>query len=402
MANPQTKIRTASNSSNSSEKPAASFRARLRASILLLALIGVSVYAVRQYLWRQQLNSVQQLLDMHALKSATEAVQEIEQKWGKSAETHFARARLARYRGKEDEFSNQINRAALQGVSASRVKHEENLFLAQIGRLEALPGSWGDLLASTEEKLSESAAALLDGIILTRNFPAAISIVDMWAKAEPDSYLVDFYRGKIARYEEKADDAKRFYETAFEKNKEYYPLLQELGEINFVTLSPKKGIPLLEKAMEEDPDNSSLKTALAESYLATDRFEEAAELVEPFVSPNDKNSDARNMLGRAFLGMGQNQKAIDVLLPIQQAWPEDIDSNRNLATAYNLIGNEERAEFHDQASRRGLKRTEDIYARRSRVQSRPNDPELYYSVGHDLLDCVSRVEAFKCFKIACD
>lgn len=370
----------------------ATIASRWRAAVLLLLLIGLSGYAIRQFQWQRQVVEVKKLVEKRAIKSAAKAVQQLERDWGKSGESHFLRARLARYSGLEDDFSTEINRAALQGISADKVKHEENLFIAQAGRIDSLPGSWPDLLANPVESLDESASSLLDGLIQTGNLSAATSVVDVWEKQEPDSFFIDLYRGKIARQNQEPEKAKDFYEKAYEKKKDYIPLLQELGEIYFVILAPQKAVGFLEQAIQEAPDSVTLKTSLAESYIAVDRFEEAAKIVEPFVQPRDVNSDARGMLGRAYLGMGENQKVVDVLLPVHQAWPDDIDTNRNLATAYNLLGNEERAEFHDQAGRRNLNRTEDLLSRRNKQKQDPSNADYCYSVGHDLLECVSRVE----------
>ncbi len=65
-------------------------------------------------------------------------------------------------------------------------------------------------------------------------------------------------------------------------------------------------------------------------------------------------------VGRCLVNLGEYEKAIEVLTPVIEAWPDDIETNVVFAAAYTALGDDAKAEKHDQASKKALVRTDTI------------------------------------------
>ncbi len=128
-----------------------------------------------------------------AIKSASEddfqaAKREIELArwvWRQSPEASMAAARLARREGNLDAFSMELKRAQYLGIPEEQAERELLLASAQGGQLSLVENKLGDLISSSQGEEPQVCEAFAQGYMRMRNFSAALSLLEAWAKDYP-------------------------------------------------------------------------------------------------------------------------------------------------------------------------------------------------------------------------
>ena len=93
---------------------------------------------------------------------------------------------------------------------------------------------------------------------------------------------------------------------------------------------------MLEKAIEDNPDDEALLAKLALSYQNMDENDKALETFQKVFELNPKlvalKFDYANLLGN----MNKNEEAIEQYKEYLTAFPDDADAYRNLGLVYKL------------------------------------------------------------------
>jgi tetratricopeptide (TPR) repeat protein len=131
---------------------------------------------------------------------------------------------------------------------------------------------------------------------------------------------------------------------------------------------------------------------MAESLLGTQKPQEAISLLEGLVAEGKRDFEAQLLLGRSLLDEGRATEAIERMAPLRELWPDDVDMNYALARAYAQDGQDSMAEPLFAKTEEGNKFLKDIDLRLIDAEKQPNNAQLLYQVGHDLLHYSSRDE----------
>lgn len=100
---------------------------------------------------------------------------------------------------------------------------------------------------------------------------------------------------------------------------------------------------LLQKAIALDPDNDSLKVALANTYVEGGDIMQGVQQLLAITRKDPDNEAANVMLGRLSVVSGQLNKAIARLTKVVQQHPDNTEALYFLAEAYKSSGNKEKA-----------------------------------------------------------
>lgn len=371
-------------------------RGLLRWTILLLCLAiavgGGAYYQYQKDAKESDSRQIQELIRMKSMLKAKDSIDRFEKKWGNSDTLHIFRARWFRQKFDQEMFEKELKLAKSLGIPELRIRQERNLFNIQVGNFSGFNGDYKSFVNNPLTAYEDNTIALLEGLIYRNDLLTANMIAKDWAETVPESPWPRLYNGKVERIQRYFQKSREILEKLYKEHPDFVPLWSELSEIYIMLRLPEEAITLVEKALSTDPENGFLKRTLAKCLLELNRFEEARKVIEPFIQPQDSVSDARTMLGRVLFNLGEFEESIKILTPVVENWPDDIETNTTLASIYTALGDDAKAEHYDMTSKKGISRMDAIEDNRQRINKEQLNAELYYELGHDLLECVSRDE----------
>lgn len=124
-------------------------------------------------------------------------------------------------------------------------------------------------------------------------------------------------------------------------------------EASTFSIDPNKGQDLavkarafFEKAQKMSPEDLSLQTKLANTYLGTQdpaNTMSAVRMLKEVIEKDPTNRDALLTLGKLSLQSGQNDKAVERFVVMTKAHPEDPEAQFYLAYSYMMTGEKQKA-----------------------------------------------------------
>lgn len=144
-------------------------------------------------------------------------------------------------------------------------------------------------------------------------------------------------------------------------------ILLQQAELLWQRGDPARTLQLLRKAQSLEPDNPTIKVALADKLLATGKAEAAAELLHSLPADVRAEEPANGLLARlAFMDLVKDAPDLATLAQTVKSQPDDCTRRRQLAARQLLAGDYEGAleqfleilrrnpGFDEQAGRKGL------------------------------------------------
>lgn len=151
---------------------------------------------------------------------------------GRSGETTFLQARLARHRGDLDQMARLLTAAEQRGYDPRAVRREELLAYAQIGQLNPdLESSLTGWMLEGGAELREVCSAYSNGLAASSRFNEAIDVLNAWQADYPADARPAFRLGRILEHQRRKDDAIGQYRLAKSKDPKYVPAAYSLGRL---------------------------------------------------------------------------------------------------------------------------------------------------------------------------
>lgn len=215
-----------------------------------------------------------------------------------------------------------------------------------------------------------------------RNWPQAEDEFNRALHLQPDFAEAHLHLGFVFQAEQKGDPAAEWSEAcALAPENAQIALLA--GKALADSGQDEKAAPILERAMQLEPQSSSAEYALALVNQRTNRVPEAVELLKKVVRSEPKNTAALVNLG---LALSQIHRAQDALPYLQRAItldPSNLTAHQDLAAAYIQV---------DQVANA-------VRELRAALKLAPDSPKAHYDLGvaykleDDAADAIPQLEA---------
>ena len=192
-----------------------------------------------------------------------------------------------------------------------------------------------------------------------------------------------FRHGAVAL--ELGDDAgaERDFREALARDAAFAPARAALVRLLSRRGRAEEAIALI-RTSEGETSSTQLRTALAEAYLAEERFDEARSLLEEVLAATPDDARALALLGALHGRLGELGRARDLLERALAAGETGPDLRRNLALVYLRRGDFKRA----------------IRELRLAVERAPDDASLWFTLGNAYLRAKRPREAAEAFETA--
>ncbi len=151
-------------------------------------------------------------------------------------------------------------------------------------------------------------------------------------------------------------------ENALEENPNGVFLMHKLALLYGRDGKTDKGIKLYEKALEINPSFVSAIVNLGYLYVDKGEYQKALNLANSFLERNKKNPHIYTLIGYAYDKKGDYAKAVPPLEKALELYPTFLEAHVNLATAYGNLGDYRRAYEHYSAAHR-MKPDNQLYKR---------------------------------------
>jgi tetratricopeptide (TPR) repeat protein len=363
-----------------------------RSWIVLLLAIPFIGFGVSRIVYQRQLDSARRLVAQWQDRSAHDALLRLEDRYGMTGETSLLKARAQRHLRNFERSGLLIGFARQLGGNPTEVDREAMLLSAQMGELSEVSKEFPRLIQEAGSDLGEVLHAFSIGSLIRMQFRDALGMVGIWTKELPQDGMPYVVLGMLAQYRQQWTQASEAFAEALKRQ-------PHLAAAQFGMAETKRHLNQWEEAviyyrqyLQQQPSSIEARKGMAESLLGTQKPQEAISLLEGLVAEGKRDFEAQLLLGRSLLDEGRATEAIERMAPLRELWPDDVDMNYALARAYAQDGQDSMAEPLFAKTEEGNKFLKDIDLRLIDAEKQPNNAQLLYQVGHDLLHYSSRDE----------
>ncbi|MFP6576196.1 MAG: tetratricopeptide repeat protein [Pirellulaceae bacterium] len=339
---------------------------RWRHVVLLVTLIclfaGGWCWYVRQPAW-----AAHEALRLGADDDAEQLLEAAGKRWPQQAswkaDVEFLRARLARHRGKIREMHEHLLAARDAGYDLEKLKREQTLAKAQLGEMRGAERDLATLLNDPRGDEQEICNAFIQGYLQIQQFEAARQLLTSWAGDFPEDPRPLFLRGTVQMNielwkEAEADFRKaptidpKHFQSAYhlasvlltqkhpDRAMEYFRIAAQDKTLKLTALAgqghcyrllgkPEKARVLLEKILEDEPNDVTASFELAKLDMDNGDYQKARVRLEPIVAADSRHTDARQQLAVVLRVQGEEAKAQEHFLAVKEI-------NEQLANASDL------------------------------------------------------------------
>lgn len=357
---------------------------KLRWRWLVLASLTALVFLVRPLLVTYHVwlaSSALECRDSRRAFNHLEWALELDPEHG---ESHLYLARLYRRQGRLDQMRFQLKLAWDLGAPVDRLEREQQLALAQSGRLYELE-SVGLLLANSGDDGAEACDAIVKGLLHTYQLSEAQLIIDGWLADYPDDPQPYFYLGTLQATKQRWNDAVQEFQRALKRRPERADIRVHLAESLRELHRYDEAVSHYQLCLKQDPEIDSAHVGLGKCFQVAAREDEARLSFETALKWAPDNFDAILALGMLELNSGNLPVAIKTLRRATTLRSFSAPAHYGLATALRQSGDMSEATRH-------FKRAEEIGDGRALISklmdllsSAPDQVELRYEIGMSIL-----------------
>ena len=153
--------------------------------------------------------------------------------------------------------------------------------------------------------------ALISLQLRNRQFDLALKSIDVLAKKQPDSPLVEQLRGTAALGKGDLAGARKNFEQALTKSPAYFPAAASLANLDLSEKKPAEAKKRFEDILAKDKDNLQAQLALAELQAKTGgKPDEVAALIDKAIAAHPAEATPRLALIGLYLGAKDSKKAV--------------------------------------------------------------------------------------------
>ncbi len=167
--------------------------------------------------------------------------------------------------------------------------------------------SLGFVRAQSPQELSAAAATAMKD----QDYQKAAEYYEKLLQLAPNTAEIHSNLGLARYFQKKIEPAEKAFEEALRRNSDLFVPNFFLGRLYFETGRYQRALPLLENALELQPQQETVRRFLAAVLVGLDRFDEAIAQYKGLLKENQEDVESLYSLGLVYLDLGQ--KAFDQL-----------------------------------------------------------------------------------------
>lgn len=300
-------------------------------------------------------------------------------------EVALASARLHRRQGDMAEFGRQLRRAHYLGIASELADRERVLAAAQSGQMSVAGPQLLSLLETAGGDAAEICEAYAKGYMRTRDFQAALTLLDGWATDFPRDARPHAWIGQIQAELRATEAAEAAFRKALELDPTNASAALGLGQL-FVDLKRHAdAAPLFRIAIADPAVGAAAAVGLANCLQTQSQVNAAAEVLSSALLQFP--GDYRLLVEQANLQIEQGRfaEAETALKPEIEAGSRRREVRYAYAMALRGLGKADEATEHFDYAAEAAKQTAVANRRVSEVAAQPENVELRHEIGETQL-----------------
>lgn len=235
-----------------------------------------------------------------------------------------------------------FQRAAKVAPNDARVRTA--VAMAQMARGNSAPAMKDLEAIAAADRGPRADLALITGHLRNNDTAAALKAIDALDKKLPDRALAQQLRGRVLLSRNDIPGATKAFETALEREANYFPAVASLAAIDLAAGKPEEARKRFEALLRANPDNHQALLSLAELAARTGAPpEEVTRLMRSAVQANPGTPATHLALINQLLGTGQTQPALVAAQAAAAALPNDLSLADALGRAQMASGDAQQA-----------------------------------------------------------
>ena len=271
--------------------------------------------------------------------------------WGRvgandDAERLFLLARAYRFQGDFDRVSEVLKRLHERGADRRRLEYEQNLALAQSGRMSQAQGVLAGLLTDPDSDMGDVARAYALGYLRARRVDAALTILDAWIDDSGGNAEAYRIRGNVFLSEQKLALAEAEFQKAFVLAPERREVVRPLADVLFQLDRCEEAKEMYLLLLRQDSTDIVARCGVAKCAKAAGDTARAREILVDVIRDDPSCHTALYELGRLEFEGERFAKAIGFLKRAVDVKPWDDLAHYQLGLAFQRRGDKESAQVH--------------------------------------------------------
>lgn len=315
----------------------------MRNKFLISAIIGLSLTGLPSYSYMSpQVNALyQQACSAEYQNNLPDAIEKLKKAIQLSGNDSLLYTKLAGIYSEIGEY----DKALAAYSKASELKPDDAFIYISIGSIYETQGKYNQALAAYKKamqifpeykynylNIANAQYQLKDYKAATATYEKFLEIYPQHREARENiaaSYLIL----------DKPEKAVAEYTTLYNRNSSTFKDYANYGIALVKTKDYTKGVEMLEKAIERDPDNTSAHISLALGYQELNRNEAALEQFEVVFKQMPNLHSIRLDYANLLADMGRNQEAVEQFNIYIKNYPTDARAYKNLAIVSKRMNN---------------------------------------------------------------
>jgi tetratricopeptide (TPR) repeat protein len=355
--------------------------------LVLLALIGTSVWLTGQRLWVQyHLRAARDAVAHFHNLDATTHLEVCLSQWPDHPESLLLAARTARRLKAFSDAERYLDRYLQTCGEDDDLNLERVLLKAEQGEVDSVMLFCRALVAQEHPATSLVLEALAAGLAHAYRLGEAEEILGFWLQREPDNTLALLYQGHLLELQQRPSDAVVSYRRAVEIDPEFDEARQRLAAALIDLQQAGEAQPHLEHLRKRRPHNPAVLFELARCRAQLGEAEEALALLNDVLDAMPEYIPALEERALIAMRTGQTQNAEHWLRELTQLAPGSYQSHHQLYLCLKQNGKTDEAQAVQKRAKEveaDSRRYTDII--RGHMQRTPHDAGLHYELGMILM-----------------
>lgn len=362
-------------------RPARSIKRR---RVILLVVLAVGAVAAAPWSWNAyHIHAARQSLHQRKYDEAMLSLDRAAMLPPSTGEIAFLRARCHRMLGEYSEMSKQLKLAHEAEFHLERLKREQWLAAAQIGRMSEAEPHFQRML---NDPLGDGVAiceAFAGGYFLKNEIFKGFEVLTAWESEFPDDAQPHVFRALYAHLMGNIAEEVMFYERAL--NLAPWRNDVRLGLAKALLKVHKYDEALAHLDNVESENRAEVSAIRGDCMSALAQPQEARKFYRDAIEIDPQHLEAQEGLGRLELETGHPEKAVKWLLPLAEEHPHRLQLRYSLAAALRKLDRDDEAQGHLEFADKARAAIEKINKLIDVVQQQPKDIKTRFEIGRMLL-----------------
>ena len=325
---------------------------RVLTFLLAMVILVEAVYIGRWVQVRWSLAQASRLIEEMEYERAIEQLAKASRWSPKNAEVQLQLAKTYRYANKSREFDVHLKEAKRLGANPKKVRHENELMIAQSGFFDTDRGNLFNVIdggAATDEEATDIYDAMAKGYLAAYRLGDALRCLNYWINWNPDTVLGHFHRADVHYRMGNLRNSMQDYEYVLGQVPNHYETNMRVGRVLQDSNAIDRAVNYFEKARQLKPASIDATLTLAECDLLLNNQERAQDLAKELLE--EKLTDyqrafALELLGRIDLRRGSFVDAVKYLEEAVELAPEDSEITYTMGRVLRSLGETDRAQYY--------------------------------------------------------